>query len=139
FGGDPRLLIEDKGAGVALHYRRAPERAGECIAAMRELAAAAGLAVITGKNIVEARPRGTDKGVAVELLAVHAPFSARPPVFVGDDVTDEDGFRAAERAGGHGVKVGPGATAARYRLDRVGEVHDWLDSSLTALEQEDCA
>jgi trehalose 6-phosphate phosphatase len=137
FGGDTRLLIEDKGAGVALHFRRAPERAAECIAVTRELAAAHGLDVITGKHIVEARPRGTNKGVAVELLAVHAPFSARVPVFVGDDVTDEDGFRAAQHAGGYGVKVGPGESGAHYRLGRVGEVHDWLDSSLTALEQAD--
>jgi trehalose 6-phosphate phosphatase len=57
-------------------------------------------------------------------------------VFVGDDVTDEDGFRAAERLGGYGVKVGPGPTAARYRIAEVGLVHDWLHDSLAVLERE---
>ena len=56
------------------------------------------------------------------------------PVFVGDDVTDEDGFRAALDLGGYGVKVGPGPTAARYRIAAVEAVRDWLAASLAALE-----
>jgi trehalose 6-phosphate phosphatase len=133
FGNDPRLVIEDKGATVALHYRRAPERAEECIAAMREIASDPGFEVLRGHAVVEARPRGTDKGAAVAALSAHAPFAGRRPVFVGDDVTDEDGFRAAAVRGGHGVKVGPGSTAARYRLGTVDGVHDWLAASLDAL------
>jgi trehalose 6-phosphate phosphatase len=134
FGNDPRLVIEDKGATVALHYRRAPERAEECIAAMREIASDPEFVVMSGHAVVEARPRGTDKGAAVAALSAHAPFAGRRPVFVGDDVTDEDGFRAAAARGGHGVKVGPGATAARYRLATVDGVHDWLAASLGALD-----
>jgi trehalose 6-phosphate phosphatase len=136
FGADPRLVIEDKGAGVALHYRQAPERAEEAIAAMREQASSPEFEILQGSAVVEARPRGADKGAAVRTLAGHAPFAGRRPVFVGDDVTDEDGFRAAAALGGHGVKVGPGATAARYRLDAVDGVHDWLAASLAALARE---
>lgn len=133
FGADPRLLIEDKGAGVALHFRRAPELEAECIAAMRALASAPDLEVLVGHCVVEARARGTNKGLALRRLAAHAPFSGRAPVFVGDDATDEDGFIAARELGGHGIKIGAGATAARYRMNAVGQVHGWLSESLGAL------
>jgi trehalose 6-phosphate phosphatase len=136
FGADPRLVIEDKGAAVALHYRRAPERAAECIAAMRELAHAPEFEVITGHAVVEARPQGVDKGAALRALCAHAPFAGRRPVFVGDDVTDEDGFAVARELGGYGVKVGPGPTAAPYRIDAVQSVYAWLAASLEALRRK---
>ncbi len=136
FGADPRIVIEDKGAAVALHYRRAPERAAECIAALEEIAASPDFEILRGHAVVEARPRGADKGAALRALASHEPFAGRMPVFVGDDVTDEDGFRAALEFGGYGVKVGAGPTAARYRVAAVDAVHGWLAASLAALEKE---
>lgn len=134
FGSDRRLVIEDKGAGVALHWRRAPERAAECIAFMREIVTSPELEILRGHAVVEARPRGVHKGAALRELSRHAPFAGRKPVYVGDDRTDEDGFRAALVAGGHGVKVGPEPTEARYRLAAVEAVHAWLAASLAALE-----
>lgn len=134
-GSDARLFIEDKGASVALHYRRAPGRAEACIAAMRELAGPE-FEILQGHCVVEARPRGIHKGIAVKTLAAHPPFGGRKPVFVGDDVTDEDGFRVALALGGHGVKVGPEPSVARYRLASVVAVHDWLAASLLVLGRE---
>jgi trehalose 6-phosphate phosphatase len=134
FGTDPRLVIEDKGAAVALHYRQAPERAEECIAAMREIAASPDFEILRGHAVIEARPQGAGKGAALRALAAHAPFVGRTPVFVGDDVTDEDGFLAARDLGGYGVKVGPGATAAQYRIASVDVVREWLAASLSALD-----
>ena len=133
FAADPRVVVEDKGAAVALHWRRAPERSEECIAALTEAAAAPEFEILRGNAVIEARPRGTNKGAALAALARHGSFAGRRPVFVGDDVTDEDGFRAAARLGGYGVKVGPGETAARYRMSGVDEVHAWLAESLEAL------
>ena len=135
-GQDRRLFIEDKGASVALHYRGAPERAEACMAVMRELATAPEFEILRGHFMVEARPRGTHKGAAVNSLQRHAPFSGRRPVFVGDDRTDEDGFRAALVLGGYGVKVGPEPSEARYRLASVAAVNDWLARSLAALAPE---
>ena len=55
------------------------------------------------------------------------PFAGARPIFVGDDVTDDDGFTAAIRHGGFGVAVGTRPTDhARYRLDTVRDVHEWL-------------
>lgn len=136
FGADGRLVIEDKGAAVALHFRRAPERGQECIAAMQELVTSPDFEILLGHFAVEARPRGADKGAALRALAGHAPFADRSPIFVGDDVTDEDGFRAAAALGGHGVKVGSGRSAARYRIASVQGVHVWLATSLASLEEE---
>ncbi|WP_043114840.1 trehalose-phosphatase [Solimonas soli] len=132
YGGDPELLVENKGAAVALHYRAAPQRAGECENAAREIAARHGLAVIVGKMVVEVRPRGLHKGVAVEALLERPLFSGRRPVFIGDDTTDEDGFALVETRGGHGIKVGEGETRARYRLSDVDAVHRWLADSADA-------
>ena len=53
----------------------------------------------------EVRPRGVDKGMAVEALCAEAPFAGRRPIFIGDDVTDEDGMRAARALGGAGLRV----------------------------------
>jgi trehalose 6-phosphate phosphatase len=136
FGGDSRLFIEDKGASVALHYRRAPGRAEACMAAMREIATNPEFEILHGHYVIEARPRGIHKGAALKTLAGHAPFAGRRPVFVGDDRTDEDGFRAALVFGGHGVKVGPEPSIARYRLASVHAVHAWLGASLVVLGRE---
>ncbi|WP_051101897.1 trehalose-phosphatase [Solimonas variicoloris] len=132
FGNDPQLLVEAKGAAVALHYRAAPERAELCQTSMRELAARHGLDVLVGKMVVEARPRGLHKGLAVDALLARPLFAGRRPVFVGDDTTDEDGFRRAAACGGYGIKVGPGASGACYRLDGVAAVHAWLARSADA-------
>ncbi|MEM7567075.1 MAG: trehalose-phosphatase [Pseudomonadota bacterium] len=123
-GGFP---VEDKGASIALHYRRTPERKDEAVAVVTEsLQGLDDLHLIHGKMVLEVKPQTSDKGVAVETFMAEAPFSGRMPIFVGDDVTDEDGFRAAQRLGGFGVKVGPGETAARHRLDDVTAVGAWL-------------
>ena len=130
FGDDERVLIEDKGPVVALHYRLAPERAQECESQVRALVDSPDLEIITGRAVVEVRARGVDKGNALRMLAGEAPFSGREPVFVGDDRADEDGFAAAQALGGFGVKVGDGKTLARYRCRTVREVHAWLHASL---------
>lgn len=136
FGDDPRLIVEDKGIAVALHFRRAPARAAECREAMRALAPPGRFDVIDGSEVVEARPRGADKGSALRALSELAPFAGRLPVCVGDDRTDEDGIAAAQALSGFGVKVGGDASAARYRLDTVADVHRWLRASLACWARE---
>lgn len=131
FGDDTRVLVEDKGAAVALHWRLAPERANECISALRELVAPhAELETLLGNMVIEARTRGVHKGVALARLMASPAFAGRMPVFVGDDATDEDAFAIVAELGGFGVKVGAGPTRAVYRCESVAHVHEWLAASL---------
>ncbi|HWF00274.1 MAG TPA: trehalose-phosphatase [Caulobacteraceae bacterium] len=129
--GRPGLLVEDKGLAVALHYRLSP---GEGAAADRladRLAAEHGLIVQRGREVVELRPPGPDKGEALAAFMREPPFAGRRPVFVGDDLTDEAGFAAAGACGGHGVIVGSRRpTRARFALADVPAVMDWLARSL---------
>jgi len=78
--------------------------------------------------VLELKTPGTDKGAALSAFMAEAPFIGAVPIMVGDDLTDEHGFEAAEALGGFGVLVGPErSTAARYRLEDVAAVLDWLD------------
>jgi trehalose 6-phosphate phosphatase len=130
--GSDGLILEQKPASVALHYRLAPERESEALAVGAEVAARTGLVALRGKMVVELRAPGADKGDALRALMAEPPFAGARPVFVGDDVTDEDGFRAAAAMGGFGVLVGPTrASAAAHRLADVAAVHAWLEAAVT--------
>jgi trehalose 6-phosphate phosphatase len=125
--GQNGLLVEDKPFSIALHYRRAPDREPDVRRFMDRLAAETQLHLQHGKMVVELRPPGADKGDAVRALMLEPEFAGARPLFVGDDETDEDAFRAAAALGGGGVLVGPErATAARWRLGGVPEVAAWL-------------
>lgn len=125
---DERVRVEDKGLSIAIHYRAAPVRGEDIIAFVHDLAAPyADLSVLAGKMVVEVKPSGYSKATAVEDGMRRFPFSGRRPVFIGDDVTDEDGMRAATALGGYGVKVGEGPSLAEKRVGSVRHVLDWLD------------
>lgn len=114
------LLLELKNTSVALHYRQAPNLLEECRAAMASaLVAAPDFEILDGKMVVEARPASTGKAEAIRAFMLEEPFAGRVPVFLGDDVTDEDGFRAAQEMGGVGIKIGDGKTTARIRTPDV--------------------
>jgi trehalose 6-phosphate phosphatase len=126
------VFLEDKGCGLALHYRQAPALASACKTLVQRVAEAGGDAFtfIDGKMVAELTPRQGGKGRAIATFLAETPFHGRMPVFVGDDTTDEDGFAVINDLGGASIHVGEGATAARYRLADVGDVLAWLDASL---------
>lgn len=122
------LLYERKPHGAALHYRARPELEDGARRFVMGLAADHELATKSGKCVIELVRPGIDKGGAVRLLAQEEPFADALPVFIGDDVTDEDGFAVCNELGGFGVAVGRREeTAARYSLANVREVHRWLN------------
>ena len=119
----PELLIEPKTGTVALHYRQAPDLADPCLRAMEEaLQDHPEFSLVQGKMVLEARPAAFDKGAALRAFMQEEPFAGRTPIFIGDDRTDEDAFRAAQELGGVGIKLGPGETIARMRIADVASV-----------------
>ena len=128
----PGLLLEDKGLTLALHYRLAPQLAAYAHRLMARLAAAAnaGLEVQRGRRVAEIKPAGVDKGAAVAAYLAEPPFARRRPVFIGDDLNDEHGFAEVNRLDGISIKVGKGASCARYRLADVAAVRRWLGEAL---------
>jgi len=119
-GALPGCLLEEKPAGFAFHYRNADQPAAVKVVdlILDGPGRLPGVHVRHGKCVIELSVVETDKGKALERLRQRMGASA--VLFVGDDKTDEDGF--AVLAGPDvSVKVGPGETAARYRVaDTVG-------------------
>ncbi len=127
---EPGLLVEDKTLSVALHYRNAPHAADIAETAAERLAKRLGVSLQRGDCVVELRTPGADKGDAVRAFMAEPPFRGAQPIFVGDDLTDEAGFAAAEDLGGYGVQVGSfrRPTAARYALADIDAVLVWLEA-----------
>ncbi|CAN5826097.1 trehalose-phosphatase [soil metagenome] len=126
----PSLRLEDKGHSLAVHYRQTPRLGAHAHRVMRALQAASNgmLEVQRGKAVVELKPAGTHKGVAVRRFMQCEPFAGRTPVFVGDDITDEYGFAAVNALYGHSIKVGRGKTVAQWRLRDIPTLMTWLQT-----------
>ncbi|ABO54086.1 trehalose-phosphatase [Burkholderia vietnamiensis] len=132
----PGMLLEIKGAAVALHYRNAADREPVAREAAERLVAEYADAYVLqpGKMVFEIKPKGVDKGRALAAFLDEPPFAGRVPLFAGDDLTDEKGFAVVNARGGLSIKVGAGETSARMRLDSVAALHAqiarWLDLEL---------
>jgi trehalose 6-phosphate phosphatase len=132
----PGLLLEDKKLSIAIHFRRASNLQAEVERILRETIAGHDSAfhIQSGKMIAEIKPRGSDKGFAIRRFMQSPPFQSRMPLFIGDDVTDEDGFRAVNELRGVSVKVGHGPSNASHRMEHPADVIEWLRSYLNFLE-----
>jgi len=128
------LQFEDKAVSVALHYRNAPSAGDAVVEAADRIARTTGLVLQLGDMVVELRTPGQDKGQSVAAFLCERPFTGSTPIFVGDDLTDEDGFSAALRLGGYGVLVGEmRSTSACYRLEDTAAVSAWLEGVATLM------
>jgi trehalose 6-phosphate phosphatase len=131
----PGAIAEDKGTTLALHWRGAPAAEEP----LHEFATSAlidlpGYHLQPGNRVIELRPDGAHKGEAVVAMLATPPFLKRRPVFVGDDLTDEHGFKAVTCHGGFGVLVGcRQPTAARYRLHDPAAVRAWLHDAVAVV------
>ncbi len=127
----PDLKLEDKGLSIALHYRQAPQLGVRVRDEAQSIAAETGLKLQLGDMVAEICTPGHDKGEALRAFMREPPFERSAPVFIGDDLTDENGFRAARALGGVSVLVGPmRPTAADLRLESVDAVREWLEAGL---------
>jgi trehalose 6-phosphate phosphatase len=132
---NPGALLEDKTLSMAIHFRNRPELETAATALAEEIVSgsAQNLFLQKGKKLVEIRPGQGDKGTAIAEFLSEEPFSGRLPVFIGDDVTDENGFELVNRRGGHSIRVGNDVTtAAQYHVSDVTGVIGWLETMLKA-------
>jgi trehalose 6-phosphate phosphatase len=103
-----------------LHYRAAPEHGPALRTALTGmLGNTPDFAVLAAHMAWEVKPLGADKGTAVAALMEQAPFAGRRPLFIGDDLTDEDGIDAANARTGIGLRVAEAFGTAQG-------VRDWL-------------
>ncbi len=122
----PGALLEPKARGYVLHFRQAPAAGPVFEAALRARLGAWPHHRLSAAHMAwEVKPAGIDKSRAVTVLMRHAPFAGRVPVFIGDDVTDEDGMRAARSLGGLGWRV------QEHFTDAAG-VRAWLAAEASA-------
>jgi trehalose 6-phosphate phosphatase len=125
------IVVEDKVAGIALHYRIVPELHASLLHALEALSPRhpGQFMVCGGRKVVEILPIGFSKGRALRQLAALPNFSNRVPVMIGDDIADLDAFRAAEEMGGYGLKVaGENFSEAEAAFRSPTEVLGWLRS-----------
>lgn len=117
------VLVGNKSYSIAVHYRLAPERKHDVFELVQSIATEdPEFEVLPARMAFEIRHRGLNKGEAVRQFMSTSPFTGRMPVVVGDDVTDEDGFRVAHEMGGLGLHV-EDSFAGRPAL-----VRNWLKS-----------
>jgi trehalose-phosphatase len=143
------VFVEDKGLTLSIHYRQVQEEKIGDIQTMVERAinglSSRGLFKVTsGKKVYEVRPAvDWDKGKAIRMLMKRYGKGGRPsgllPIYLGDDLTDEDGFRIIEKYG-NGITVHVGGvdtrSAARYYLDSSDEVAVFMDRLLDISQKE---
>ena len=146
----PGIVVEHKRFGVAVHYRNAErDRVGEVLAAVRGAGRRDALRVTTGREVIELRPDlDWDKGKTLRWVIDHlhdAGSGSLTPVYLGDDITDEDAFDAVRAGDVVGVPIlvrhtddGDRATAALFALDSpalAAEFTDRLADQLQGLER----
>ncbi|MEB4208301.1 trehalose-phosphatase [Mycobacterium sp. 94-17] len=138
-GAVPGVVVEHKRFGVAVHYRNAQrDRVGEVLAAVRAVGRRDGLRVTTGREVMELRPDlDWDKGKTLRWVIDHlheAGSGSLTPVYLGDDITDEDAFDAVRGGPVPGVPIlvrhtddGDRATAALFALDSPAQAAEFTD------------
>jgi trehalose 6-phosphate phosphatase len=136
-GDIPGVVVEHKRFGVAVHYRNAArDRVGEVAAAVRSTGQRTALRVTTGREVIELRPDvDWDKGKTLRWVLdyIRDNDGGGPllPIYLGDDITDEDAFDAVADDGiailvRHGDD-GDRATAAHYALDNPDRVREFTE------------
>jgi trehalose 6-phosphate phosphatase len=125
----PGILVEDKGYSLALHYRLAPQKGPQVLAAVTKICSDGDdehVEILPGKLMVDVKPAGINKGDAVQELMQYAPFAGRRPIFIGDDTTDVPVFNLIPKFDGLAFSVGGIAADVHGHFDTPEAVRSWL-------------
>jgi len=124
------ILIEDKGCSVAIHWRLAPQEKEFALATAHAAVEALGseYRLQHGKAVAEILPSAAGKGKVIERFLHSPPYKGRRPVFVGDDLTDENGFKTVNARDGLSIRIGAGETIAKVRLGTPADLRHCLSA-----------
>jgi trehalose 6-phosphate phosphatase len=125
----PGVLVEDKGVGLAVHYRHAPEAKAALELELKRLVAGwESFAVRPGRKVLDVVPKAHSKGTGLTWLMTLPTFHGRRPLMIGDDHGDEPALEAAERLGGMGLKVAGEHFCDGADFESPTSVRSWLAS-----------
>jgi len=124
----PGILVEEKGAGVAVHYRKAPRMRSTIELELEHIVRRwEDFALRSGRMVLDLVPKSHSKGTGLRSLMQLPVFTARRPIMIGDDHADEPAMREAQRLGGVGLKVaGEHFSRASADFDSAASVRSWL-------------
>lgn len=128
---DPRVVLEDKGSSLAVHYRLAPwmeQTLRTKIASIITRVGPEDVEIMHGKAVIEIKSTHFNKGEAVLEMMTNVPFARRQPVFIGDDTTDASVFTVLPTLGGIGYSVERAIPGAIGAFDSPKDVRSWLAS-----------
>lgn len=134
FKTEKGVIIEDKELTIVLHYRLLPvHKRQNVLNKFKKIVSYTDtkkiFEIIKGEKVIEARPKGWNKGKAIELfLAKHMKKKNFLSIYIGDDITDEDAFKYL---GGKGISIyvsnqSKRRTAAQYWVNDPDEVFFFL-------------
>ena len=126
------IEIENKGSNLTVHFRNSTIDRKEINKIIMELVKyEPKLTFLKGKEVIEVKPLGYNKGTAISYFMRTKPFIKRRPIFIGDDVSDEDGFETVNKKGGWSVRVGNyKRSKANFFLPNVKSVHEIMKQLL---------
>ena len=126
------IEIENKGSNLTVHFRNSTIDRKEINKIIMELVKyEPKLTFLKGKEVIEVKPLSYNKGTAISYFMRTKPFIKRRPIFIGDDVSDEDGFETVNNKGGWSVRVGNyKRSKANFFLPNVKSVHEIMEQLL---------
>ncbi|MDF2114219.1 trehalose-phosphatase [Roseiarcaceae bacterium H3SJ34-1] len=124
------VFIEDKGCAFSVHWREAPLAEKGVLLTLTDVLKVLGgdYRLQLGKCVGEIIPMEASKGHAIAAFLKHSKYSDRRPIFIGDDLTDEDGFRVVNDVEGVSIHVGKLQTVAQHRIPSPTAVRHLLQS-----------
>lgn len=128
------LRLEYKDYSIALHYREYPQSAHYVEQLAQQMVHGfPDFYLKKGQYVWEIAPKAANKGHAIQRIQHALALEYTHPIFIGDDVTDEDGFAMVNSLGGSSIKVGQGATQAAYRVQSIQACVDFLAQFTTKI------